>query len=151
MTPSLLRAAIVALCGVLLLTACRKKSAPAEPVVETAPPAVVIQNPQAPRTDPGPRERLLGTWERAPIADGWPVRMEFRPDGTATLEHFHPDGNTRTNQGTFTAPEGATGTGPHQIQVKVPNGAYGFRIDFRGAELIIEQLDGPGIAFRRAK
>jgi hypothetical protein len=112
----------------LLLPACKKKSPPTEEPPAQTPPA-----PQ-PKVEKSLKEKLLGAWERTPAADGYPVFVEFRSDGTATLKHQQPDGMLQVANGTVEYPE-ATGLGPYLLQVKVPNGGYGLLVDVVGNEL----------------
>jgi hypothetical protein len=131
----------------LLVTACGKKSA----TTPDEPPGPSLVNPPAPKAERNWKERLIGTWEREPVSDGYPVFMEFRADGTATLKHRQPDGKLQVANGTLVLPN-VTGSGPYQLQVKVPNGVYGVLVDFQDDELL--HLRGAGqepLRFRKAR
>jgi predicted small lipoprotein YifL len=147
---SLSRAAIV-LVAALALTACGKKS----PTSES--PASTTNTPNPPKTPeakgPTPRDKLIGKWERDPVADGVPIYMEFRSDGTTTLKHQQQDGNVQVADGRFTAPDDSNISGEFTVMVNLAKGGgYGFQFAREGDELVMARVSGKfTVKFRKAK
>jgi hypothetical protein len=132
----------------LPLSAC-KKSAPTVP--ESLAPQPVEPKPKE-KAGVSPKEKLIGTWERSPVSDGYPVWMEFRKDGTATLKHQPSDGKAQVTHGKFTAPEDTGIVGQFHVSVTFETGGYGFPIDVKGNELFLNQIGkNEPLTFRRVR
>ena len=98
------------------------------------------------------RAVLIGVWEREPLEDHYPFRMEFRADGTATLRHRTTEGRDLVNTGKLTAPETVSGRGPFAVQIKQEEGMYGLYLDFDGATLLLIRTEGKEpLRFQRVK
>lgn len=135
--------AVAAVVVVVLLS----RGAPPRPA--PAPPGAAPAVPPAPEPDAPFRARLIGVWERPPAADGLPVRLEFRPDGTAEVRHHPPGAAVQVAAGELVAPDRA-GPGPVAIQMTVMNGAYGFRCRFDGDDLVLA-AGGGEVRLRRVR